>query len=130
MRSATLSEKDREIIAWGLGQIVNYPDRADTGPGDPLYVLLAAGHPRDSIMTTAEAMFELAYGWTLTDALTALERDILRVCVENTSWVTAYVECEPTANDPRAIDESRGHLRSLAAKLDELGIEVNFMPNN
>lgn len=125
-----LDEKDREIIAWGLGQIVNYPDRAPEGPGDPLFVLLDMNYPRAVIMPTAEAMFELAYGWTLTDALTALERDILRVCVENSSWVTAYIECGPTADDPSAAAASRGHLRSLAAKLDQLGIEINFMPNN
>jgi len=118
-----LTAKEGEAIMWCLGQIANYPDRPVLSETDPLGILLNEGFSRAGIMDTANGLFEVAYGDWLSDPLTPLQKSILRVCVENTTWVTSYVEGMPSlAGDARAT------LRSLAAKLEAFDIEVSYIP--
>lgn len=118
-----LTVKEGEAIMWCLGQIANYPDRPALSSSDPLAVLFAEGHERAEVMAAANAMFEMAYGDWLVDPTTALERSILRVCVENTTWITAYVQ-----DLPGQVPEAKATLRNLAGKLELVGVEVNYIP--
>ena len=108
---------------WGLGQVVNYPDRAVLSETDPLGILLDEGFSREAIMKTGNDMFQVAHGDWLSDPLSNLEKAILRVCVENSTWVTCYVE-----HSPSIAGQAKATLRSLAAKLEAFDIEVNFIP--
>jgi hypothetical protein len=119
-----LSRKEAEAIMWGLAQIGDYLDREPTDPADPLRRLLDLGYTRESIGETCEGLFAVAYGDWLASPLTSLEGDILRMCVESTSWVAAY------SLEGISTTEARTTLRSLAAKLDKLGIDINHIPNN
>lgn len=118
-----LTAKEGEAIMWCLGQIVNYPDRPVLSVTDPLGILLNEGFAREEIMDTGNGMFEIAYGDWLSDPLTPLQKAILRVCVENTTWVTAYV-----TDMPSLAYEARATLRSLATKLEAFDVDVNFIP--
>ncbi len=118
-----LTEKEGEAIMWCLGQIANYPDREVQSETDPLGVLLNEGFGRDEIMDTANAMFEIAYGDWLSDPMTALQRTILRVSVENTTWIGEYLR-----SLPHMVGEAKAALRSLATKLDAFNIHVNHIP--
>lgn len=118
-----LTQKEGEAIMWCLGQIANYPDRKVLSETDPLSVLLNEGHARDEIMNTANAMFALAYGDWLSDPMTVLQKTILRVSVENTTWIGEYLRTLP-----HMVGEAKAALRSLATKLDAFDIHVNHIP--
>lgn len=123
-----LTKKEAEAICWGLARIGDFIDREPDGPTDPLAILLTLGYSRPIITKAIEGLWEVAYGDTLTDDLTELERHIFRLCVENTDWITVYRTAAPTKDSPPHIDEALAALRSLAAKFDKLGIEVNYLP--
>lgn len=125
-----LSMKEAEALMWCLGQIVNWPYRKDDGPGDPLHTLLALGYTREAIMETGEEMFSIAYNKLLCEPLTALEKAILKVCVENTTWIGAYRTGKPTMHRPLMINEALQTLRLFAKKLEALGIEIVHIPND
>lgn len=118
-----LTEKEGEAIMWCLAQIADYPDREVLSKTDPLGVLLKEGFARDEIITTANAMFELAYGDWLSSPMTALQKTILRVSVENTTWIGEYLR-----SLPHLVGEAKGALRSLATKLEAFDINVNHIP--
>jgi hypothetical protein len=123
-----LTKKEGEALCWGLARIGDFIDREPDGPADPLAILLAMGYTRPAITVTVEGLWETAYGDTLTTDMTELERHVLRLCVENTDWITIYRTHAPTKNSPAHIDEALAALRSLATKFEELGIEVNHLP--
>lgn len=123
-----LTKKEGEAICWGLALIGDFIEREPTGPADPLAILLTLGYSRPVITRAIDGLWEVAYGDTLTDDLTDLERHILRLCVENTDWITIYRTCAPTKSSPPHIDEALAALRSLATKFEKLGIEVNHLP--
>ena len=118
-----LAQKEGEAIMWCLGQIANYPDREVYSETDPLGVLLNEGFARDEIINTANAMFDIAYGDWISDPMTALQKTILRVSVENTTWIGEYL-----ITLPHMIGEAKAALRSLATKLDAFDIHVNHIP--
>lgn len=124
------NDKEREALVWGLGQLTNYPHRKTTGDTDPLQVLFNLGHRRTAIMRAANDLFEMAYSYNLHSDLSILQKDILRVCVENSSWVNAYITGDVTAHDPAQAEMARETLRSLSLKLDEIGIEINYIPED
>ncbi len=123
-----LTKKEAEAICWGLGRIGDFIDREPDGPTDPLSILLTLGYSRPMISKAIEGLWEVAYGDTLSDKFTELEGHILRLCVENTDWITVYRTAAPTKHSQPHIDEALTALRTLAAKFDELGIEVNYLP--
>lgn len=125
MTSTPLTRKEGEAIMWGLGQIVNYPTRKVLSETDPLGVLLKEGFSRSAIMRTGNDLFGIAHERALKEPLTELEKAILRVCVENSTWLEPYLE-----NSPGLVEEAKATLRSLAAKLETVGIEVNHIPND
>lgn len=123
-----INHKEGEAIMWCLGQIVNWPEREPEGPYDPLFVLLARGFNRAAIMDTGCEMYSIAYDHQLAEPLTALEKAILKVCVENTTWIDVYRRGEPTADNPAAINEALRTLRELSVKLEGFGIEIDRIP--
>lgn len=125
-----ISLKEAEALMWVAGQIGNWPERKPKDDRDPLAVLLAAGYNRSAIMEAVGAIEQIAYNKLISEPLTALERDMLRVCIENTSWIETYRTHEPTAHVPALIEEALAALRSLAKKLDRFGIEITHIPFN
>lgn len=123
-----LTKKEGEAICWGLARIGDFIEREPDGPTDPLAILLTLGYSRPIIAKAVEGLWEVAYGDTLTGDLTELEGHILRLCVENTDWITVYRTSASTKYSKPHIEEALAALRSLAAKFDELGIEVNYIP--
>lgn len=123
-----LSTKESEAFMWGLAQIGDYVTRIPTDASDPLFILLAAGWPRRAIANACEELMPVVCAGSLTSELSPLERTILRLCVENTTWIDCYRTHEITADNPVLIEEALSTLRSLAAKLEQLGIEVNYIP--
>lgn len=120
-----LSMKEGEAMMWCLGQIVNYPKRVPEHDTDPLRVLLNAGHLRKDINKTGEAMFHMVYNHWISEPLTPLEKDILRVCIENTTWVACY-----TQNSPGEVKDCLRVLREFAAKLEAFNIEISHIPDD
>jgi hypothetical protein len=120
-----LEGREGEAIMWCLGQIVNEPEREPLGPTDPLQVLLDAGHARADIMRVGDASFQFAYDDWITGPLTSLQKDILRVCVENTTFLIAY-----RMNFPGLHGEAAKALRTLAVKLEAFDIEVSHIPDD
>lgn len=124
-----INDKEAEGLMWGFAQIGDHADREGvTDKSDPLFILLNAGYTPASIKDCCENMFELAYANCLTDPFTELERTILRLSVENSSWVYHYQLHFP--EEKTMIREARSALRSLATKLELFGIEVNFLPQD
>lgn len=129
-RPIPISAKEGEALMWGLAQIGDHLDRIPTEADDPLFILLKEGHTRKEIAGAVEGLWEVAYADTLSGGWTTLEQLILRLCIENTSWVTAYRNQAPTRGNDGFIDEALGALRSLAKKFDQLGVEINHIPFN
>lgn len=125
MTRVPLTQKEGEAIMWCLGQIVNYPDRDLLSETDPLRVLIEEGFSREEIMKTGNEMFEIAYGDWLSDPMTPLQKSILRVCVENTTWIGEYLRILP-----HLVKEANAALLSLAHKLEAFDIHVNHIPTD
>lgn len=124
-----IDDKEAEGLMWGFAQIGDHADRVGvTDPADPLFILLQAGYQPDAIKECCEGLFEFAYANCLSDPFTELERLILRLSVENSSWVYHYQLHFP--EHTTMIRDARAALRSLAQKLDLFGIEVNFLPQD
>lgn len=123
-----LTKKEGEAICWGLGRIGDFIEREPHGPADPLAILLAMGYTRNMITVAIEGLWDVAFGDVLPDEFTKLEGHILRLCIENTDWITVYRTAAPTKYSQPHIDEALSALRSLAAKFEKLGIEVNHLP--
>lgn len=119
-----LDVKEAEAIMWGLGQIVNYPTRRVISATDPLSVLFDEGFDRAAIMKAGNELFSIPYEKWIKDPLTSLEKAILRVCVENSTWIETYAE-----KSPHLVAGAKAALRSLAKKLEAFDIEVNHIPN-
>lgn len=122
-----LNDKEAEALMWGLAQVGDNIDREVEDRTDPLFDLLAMGYTRPTIAKAVEGLWEVAYGHKLEGGWTELEEAILQACVEKTTWINTYRNFAPTKDSPPHIAEALEALRTLAAKLDELGIEVNFI---
>ncbi|UIS25265.1 hypothetical protein [Erythrobacter phage vB_EliS-L02] len=122
-----LNDKEAEALMWGLAQVGDNIDREVTDRTDPLYGLLALGYTRPMIAKVVESLWEVAYGHKLEGGWTELEKAILKACVESTSWINVYRTHPPTNTSPPHIAQALEALRTLAAKLDEFGVEVNFI---
>ena len=73
-------------------------------------------------METGNGMFEIAYGDWLSDPMTPLQKSILRVCVENTTWIDQNLRVLP-----HMVKEANAALISLAQKLEAFDIHVNHI---
>jgi hypothetical protein len=123
-----LQTKELEAMMWGLAQISDLPEREPEDPTDPLAILLKEGWNREAIMEASTGLCEMVYMLTLAEPLTNLEKAILRVCIENTSWVASYIQLGPAGGNE---NDARKTLRELAKKFEEsFGIEVNIIANN
>lgn len=129
MTEVAITEKMGEAIMWGLAQIGDQPRRAATDPTDPLFVLLQK-YDRSDIIFTVTEMWPIAYGDWIREPLTDLQKDILRVCIENTTWLQSYRD-NPIIPDPEPmIKESKAALRELATRLEAFGIEISHIPDD
>lgn len=122
-----ITKKEAEALAWGLAQIGDYLDREPTEASDPLFILLSDGFSHEAIGSTCTDLFIVAYSGVITSPLTNLEKAILRLCVENTSWIDSHHRS--VASSPAMISTAKQTLRSLAEKLEFFDITVNFIPN-
>ena len=113
---------------WGLAQIGDEVDRIPEHATDPLSILLDEGWDRPAIKQAVNGLWEPVFDARLSSDLSAIERSILRTCVENTNWIAVYRTTPPTRDDPQHIEEALGALRSLATKLDTVGVAVNHLP--
>lgn len=125
MIKVPITPKEAEAIVWGLGQIVNDPDRGVLSKADPLGILLNEGFDRAAIMKSGNELMEVVYTKWLTDPMTPLEKALLRVSIENSTWLEPYIE-----EMPSYVGEARAALRSLAGKLEAFDIYVNHIPND
>jgi hypothetical protein len=124
-----ITDKEAEALMWGFAQIGDHAFREGVDdPSDPLFILLEAGYQPAAINACCEGMFEYAYANCLSDPFTDLERLILRLSVENSSWVYHYQIHMP--EELAMIKEARAALRSLAAKLEFFDIQINIMPTD
>jgi hypothetical protein len=119
-----LNEKEGEALLWGLSIIGDLPERDIEGPQDPLGVLLNEGFSRHDLAERCKALENFAYGNCIVAPLAEIDRSILRACVENTTWLKAYAQYLP-----ELLDVAKAALRTFARKLDQLGVEVNHIPN-
>lgn len=124
-----LTSKESEGLLWGLAQIGDYINREVSDPTDPLFILLADGWQRRAIARACDDLSPVAVGNWLAGDWSALEQAILRLCVENTSWIEIYRTHDITADNPIMIEEALAALRSLARKLDAFGVEINHIAN-
>jgi hypothetical protein len=92
---------------------------------DPLAALLAEGFDRKEIMAAGPRLYEFCFGDFIAEPLSEVEKAILRVCVENTTWLQPYIDLKP-----EMVGIAKKTLRDLAAKLETFGIEVNHIPND
>jgi len=125
-----ITPKMGEALLWTLAEIGDVPDRPPADKTDPLFVLLDEGYARADIMPAVLGMFQFAYDKEISEPLTDLQKAILRVCVENSSWITAYYENELVVDKVKYTNEARATLRELATRLEAFGIEVNFIPDD
>lgn len=125
--SQPLTQKEGEAILWMLVEI---SDEAESYPvcGEATARLLADGYERVLISETCDAMQDMACGDVLPDDLTALEKAILHVSVEHSTWIKEYRTGEATRRSPSLISEAIDALRSLGTKLGKLGVQVNHIP--
>lgn len=124
-----ITDKEAEALMWGFAQIGDHAFREDvTDPADPLFILLKEGYKPQVIQDCCEGLFPYAYVNCLSDPFTELEALILRLAVENSSWVYHYQYHFP--EEKRMITEARAALRTLAEKLDLFGIEINILPTD
>lgn len=129
MTEIAITEKMGEAIMWGLAQIGDQPRRQTKEPSDPLFILLQK-YDRSDIIHTVTEFWNVAYGDVISEPLTDLQKDILRVCIENTTWLQSYRD-NPIIPDPEPmVREGKAALRELASRLEVFGIEVSHIPDD
>lgn len=123
-----ISTKEAEAILWTLAIIGDSPDRVPEHPSDPLFGLLQR-HDRGAVITACKAMEKKLFPKkTLSAPKSPVKRDILRACVENSTWLIPYVEHDDSPHSHALLVEARCALQTLAAKLEALDIAINHIP--
>jgi hypothetical protein len=104
---------------WGIAEIGDQPEREAVDADDPLFILDQRYSRREIVAACAQIEGSLG-NHTLGHDLTPLKRDILRLCVEKTCWLDAYL-IPPFSQEN--LDEAEDTLVDLAGCLALLGIE-------
>lgn len=120
-----LEGKETEILLWSIAEIGDVPSRVPEDPSDPLAVLLAAGHARTDILRACAELENSLDSGTITEPLTSIDRDLLRVCIENSSLLEPY---RTEKKGLAAENEVKSALRRFATRLEFLGVEINHLP--
>lgn len=120
-----LTGKEGEALMFALTFVVDIPNRTPEEQNDPLAILFAEGFGRREIMACGPRLYDFCFGDYIEEPLSDVEKAILRVCVENTTWLQPYIDLKP-----EMVGVAKRTLRDLAAKLETLGIEVNHIPND
>lgn len=128
-QSLPITDKEAEALMWGFAQIGDHAFRTGvTDKADPLFILLEAGYQPQAIHEACEEMFPIVFTNCLAGPFTELETMILRLSVENSSWIFHYQLHFPESKG--MISEARAALRTLAAKLELIGIDINILPTD
>lgn len=125
MTRTPLTGKEGEALLFGLAIVMDEPDRVPDRAGDPLTALFSDGFTRDQIMAAGPRLHEFAFDDFIEEPLSDVEKAILRVCVENTTWLQPYIDTRP-----ELLGIAKKTLRDLAAKLEPFGIEISHIPND
>lgn len=125
-----LTLKESEALLWGFAMMGDYAHEPPDDETDPVYLLLKAGYRPEQFEAACKRLRPMALDDYLREPFSDLEKMILRLAVENTSWITTYRTHAPTRDSPMLIREALTALRTLAAKLEDFGIEVNYIPND
>lgn len=120
-----LEGKETEILLWSIAEIGDVPTRVPDDPSDPLAVLLAAGHARADILRACAELEKSLYSGAIAEPTNSINRDLLRVCIENSSLLEPY----RTGKKGLAAETEVKHaLRRFAKRLEFLGVEINHLP--
>jgi hypothetical protein len=126
MTNLQLTLKEAEAVLWGLSEIT---DSADAPPQRPAYaflLLLQDYRPAEILNACHEIQQNLREnGWAIAVPLTQIEKDILRLCAENTIWLGIYTWAVCNPGMQRDAQEA---LRTLAVKLQKLGVRSRHVP--
>lgn len=123
-----LTTKEKEALIWTTSEIMDRARQTPAESTDPIYILKAAGHKPNEYYKACERLEVGIFAGVLEGPFGALESLILKICIENTTWINQYRTGDATADDPVAINEALATLRSLAAKLEAFGIEIAHIP--
>lgn len=122
-----ITQKEAEIILFGVAIIGDDFDRDQHGDIDPQVILLRTYSEQEIVKACAQIENSIDNeSWFIHLPLSPCEKDVLRLCVENSLLVRAYYEQSPEYAAMRK--EIHQSLLTLAKKLDAVGIEINHMP--
>lgn len=111
------------LTAW----LVDVPDFQSEDLDHPV-MQLRSRHSQDDLHEAAKAIEENFNGpgfcW-IAGPVDAPTKDILRMCVERSDYAARLVEGASKDQVEDLVEEANDALRSLAFKLEELGIEVS-----
>ena len=121
-----LTPDETGLVSWVTAYLVDVPDFETEDPDHPMKILTDL-HPRDALHEAGKRLEENFNGpgfcW-VEGPVDKVTKTILRVCVENGDYPSTMAQ---KGHDHLA-QESLGAVRSLAYKLEELGIEVDHLP--
>lgn len=124
-KPVTLTAKEAEALMWASAEMV---DLVDPSESRAVAEMLNRGWPHASIRKAGTELENIAAVRVLPATIGMAVRDALIVAVENTTWIECYRTADQTKDSPGHINEALVTLRSLATKLDTLGIEINHIP--
>ena len=126
MQKIHLTPDEVGLIQWVTAYLVDVPEFQTENPHHPMHTLPKL-HSRNDLHEAAkrlEANFN-GPGFCWLDApVDNVTSDVLRICVEKSDYASVLAQ---QGEDNLALD-SVDAIRSLAHKLDELGIEVSHLP--
>ena len=123
-----INQKEKEALIWTLAEVLDRATQTPAERTDPIYILRSAGHKPKDFRKAAERIEKQVYAGKLEAPFSPVEMLILKICVEQSSWINQYRTGGPTAGNKALIDEALATLRSLAAKFEALGIEIVHIP--
>lgn len=83
---------------------------------------LAKQHSEAQVVEAIQSLYDPVEHRFIPVPLSDVERDVLRIVIEESLWIKAYVDNGPT---PEHVEEARQTLRDLAKLLEPHGVEVS-----
>ncbi|MEA1071743.1 hypothetical protein [Sphingomonas sp. LY160] len=127
MQKVHLTPDEVGLMQWVTAYLVDVPDFETEDAEHPMHILPKL-HSREALHNAGKQLESNFSGpgfcW-LASPVDEVTRDILRVCVEQSDYASVL---ERRGMGDLALD-SVSAIRSLAHKLDELGIEVDHLPS-
>ena len=126
MQKVHLTPDEVGLIQWVTAYLVDVPEFESENVHHPMYILPKL-HSRKDLHEAGkrlEANFDGPGFCWLNAPLDHVTSDVLRTCVEKSDYASVLAQ---QGEDNLALD-SIDAIRSLAHKLDELGVEVSHLP--